>query len=232
MDAITLLKNDHRTVEDLFKKFEKAGDSAHKSKQKLVERMIQELSIHAAVEETTFYPFVKGVDEELTSDVLESLEEHHVVKWLLSELDGLSPSAERFDAKVTVLMENVRHHVEEEEKDMFPLVRKKLSRDQLQELGGLIERAKKVAPIRPHPKAPDEPPGNVMTAVVSGFIDRVRAAAAKTTHKATTRGRRAVSTRANQTRKRTARTSTARTSTARKPTARKSTARKSTARTR
>jgi hemerythrin superfamily protein len=79
MDALTLLQSDHRTVDDLFKKFEKAGESAQKTTGKLVERMIQELSVHAAVEETTFYPFVKGVNEELQSDVLESLEEHHVV---------------------------------------------------------------------------------------------------------------------------------------------------------
>ena len=74
----------------------------------------------------------------------------------------MSPEAERYDAKVTVLIESVRHHVEEEEQDMFPRVRKALSREQLSELGDLIERAKKVAPTRPHPKAPDEPPGNAI----------------------------------------------------------------------
>jgi len=210
MDAITLLKKDHQAVEDLFKRFEKAGGNAHKSKQRLVERMISELSMHAAVEEMTFYPFVKGVNEELTSDVLESLEEHHVVKWLLSELDGLSADAERFNAKVTVLMENVRHHVKEEEKEMFPLVRKALSRDQLNELGDLLERAKKTAPTRPHPRAPDEPPGNAMSGLVSGFIDRVRDAAKTATKRAAANGRRQVATRTSQTHKRAPRKTTAR----------------------
>src|SRR3954454_17529937 len=114
MDAITLLKNDHKTVEELFKKFEKAGDSAKKAKARLVDKMIEELAVHATIEEMTFYPFVKGVSEELTDDVLESLEEHHIVKWVLSELENLTPEDERYDAKVTVLIENVRHHVEEE----------------------------------------------------------------------------------------------------------------------
>ena len=232
MDAITLLKNDHRTVEDLFKKFEKAGDGAQKTKQKLVERMIYELAVHAAVEEMTFYPFVKGVNDKLTDDVLESLEEHHVVKWVLIELDGMSPDAERYDAKVTVLIESVRHHVEEEEQDMFPRVRKAMTREQLADLGDLIERAKTVAPTRPHPKAPDEPPGNAMAGLVAGLIDRVRSAAATATAKAAATGRRRLAGRkaAPPTRKSTARKSTTRKATARKSTTRKSTARKSNAR--
>ncbi|HEY2815457.1 MAG TPA: hemerythrin domain-containing protein [Acidimicrobiales bacterium] len=231
MDAITLLKNDHQTVEGLFKRFEKAGDGAHKMKQKLVERMIRELSMHAAVEEMAFYPFVKGINDEVTDNVLESLEEHHVVKWQLSELDGLSSEAERFDAKVTVLIENVRHHVKEEEKDMFPRVRKALSRDQLAELGDLIVRAKKVSPTRPHPKAPDEPPGNAVAGLVAGLIDRVRDSAASVTAKAATTGRQTLASRnGRRTRKAAPRKSTARKSTARKSTARRSTARKSTAR--
>jgi len=174
MDAITLLKNDHKTVNELFKKFEKAGANAHKTKAKLVEQIIHELAIHAAIEEVAFYPFIKGVSPDVTDDVLESLEEHHVVKWLLSELEGMSPKAERFDAKVTVLIENVRHHVEEEEQDMFPRVRKLLSRSDLQELGEALANAKKIAPTHPHPKAPDEPPFNAIASVVSALIDRAR----------------------------------------------------------
>jgi hemerythrin superfamily protein len=189
MDAITLLKNDHKTVEDLFKKFEQAGDGAKKTKAKIVERIIQELAIHAAIEEMAFYPFIKGVNDEITDDVLESLEEHHVVKWVLSELEGMSPDAERFDAKVTVLIENVRHHVEEEETEMFPLVRKALSRSDLDELGDLLAQAKKTAPTHPHPKAPDEPPGNAIAGLVSGLVDRVRDSMKDATRKSASRVR-------------------------------------------
>src|SRR3954451_18464740 len=86
MDAITVLRNDHRTVEELFKKFEKAGPNAHKTKARLVEKIIRELAMHAAIEEMAFYPAVKGTNDKLTDTVLESLEEHHVVKWVLGEL--------------------------------------------------------------------------------------------------------------------------------------------------
>ncbi|GGQ13480.1 hypothetical protein GCM10010140_49500 [Streptosporangium pseudovulgare] len=85
-----------------------------------------------------------------TSDhVLESVEEHHVVAWLLSELKGMDPKDERFDAKVTVLIENVRHHVKEEEEDWFPQVREALGRNRLQELGERMEKAKAEAPSDP-----------------------------------------------------------------------------------
>ncbi|MFI6115106.1 hemerythrin HHE cation-binding protein [Kitasatospora sp. NPDC051164] len=77
--------------------------------------------------------------------MLESIEEHHVVVWMLSELAGLDPQDERFDAKMTVLMENVRHHVEEEEQDWFPDVRKAMGRNRLQELGDRLEEAKRTA---------------------------------------------------------------------------------------
>jgi hemerythrin superfamily protein len=174
MDAITLLKQDHETVESLFSKFEAAGDRAKKTKRDLVDRMIRELSVHAVIEEAVFYPAVRGCSDELRDHVLESLEEHHVVKWLLSELDGMAPDHERFDAKVTVLAESVRHHVKEEEREFFPKVRKAFDRSALNELGEMLETAKKTAPTHPHPKAPDEPPGNVVSGVVSSFVDRVR----------------------------------------------------------
>src|SRR3954454_6960376 len=113
MDAITLLKDDHKTVEQLFKRFEKAGDRATTEKRRVVDRIIEELSMHAAIEEQVFYPVVRATVDKTEDEVLESLEEHHIVKWVLSELERMDPADERFDAKVTVLMENVRHHVRE-----------------------------------------------------------------------------------------------------------------------
>ena len=120
MDAITLLKTDHKTVEKLFKQFEKAGDRATLTKGKLVAGMVKELSVHAAIEEQVFYPAVRHEAPEASDYVLDSLEEHHIVKWLLSELDGMTPDDERFDSKVRVLIENVRYHVGEEETQLFP----------------------------------------------------------------------------------------------------------------
>src|SRR5580700_10244925 len=128
MDAITLLKGDHRAVQRLFKQFERTGDNAVIEKRRLVDRIIEELSIHADIEERLFYPAVRATVPGTEAMALESLEEHHIVKWVLSELDGMDPGDERFDAKVTVLIENVRHHVEEEETDLFPRVRDELGR--------------------------------------------------------------------------------------------------------
>ena len=98
-DAIAVLKQDHREVEQLFKRFEKAGENAHRTKGQLVASMIEALSRHAAIEEMVFYPAVRREVPKQESTVLEALEEHHVVKWLLSELEALDPAAERFDAK-------------------------------------------------------------------------------------------------------------------------------------
>src|SRR5690349_3700777 len=98
MDAIRILKDDHKTVEQLF------------------------------------YPVARATVPGTDDIVLESLEEHHVVKWVLSELDGMDPRDERFDAKVSVLIENVRHHVKEEENDFFPKVRDELGRGALADL--------------------------------------------------------------------------------------------------
>jgi hemerythrin superfamily protein len=175
MNAITLLKNDHKTVEDLFKRFEKLGPRAVKSKQDVVERIIRELSIHAAIEEMLFYPTIREAataDSDSDDMVLESLEEHHIVKWVLSELERMPADHERFDAKVTVLIENVRHHVEEEEKDLFPKVNKLLGRSALDELGDAMAQAKKTVPTRPHPRSPDEPPGNLVAGAGAALVDK------------------------------------------------------------
>lgn len=173
MDAITLLKQDHQTVEKLFKKFEKTGDRAYVERRRIVDQIIEELSVHAAIEEQLFYPVTRQTVPETEDIALESLEEHHVVKWVLHELERMDPQDERFKAKVTVLIENVRHHVEEEESDYFPKVRAELGRNDLAELGEAMEEAKATAPTKPHPMAPDEPPANLVTGPSAGVVDRV-----------------------------------------------------------
>src|SRR6478609_7150475 len=108
------------------------------------------------------------------SGVLEALEEHHVAKWLLSELEGLDPAAERFDAKATVLIESVRHHVKEEEQELFPKVRARIERRRLVELGAELRDAKRRAPTHPHPRSPDEPPGNLLVGGAVAVMDKAR----------------------------------------------------------
>ena len=174
MDAIALLRQDHRAVEKLFKQFEKAGPRAHKTRRDVVQRVIRELAVHAAIEEQVFYPAVREAVPDTEDEVLESLEEHHIVKWTLAELDGMDPEHERFVAKMTVLIESVRHHVEEEENELFPEVREALTRKQLAELGDAMAEAKKRAPTRPHPRAPDTPPGNLVAGAGAALLDKAR----------------------------------------------------------
>jgi hemerythrin superfamily protein len=173
MDAITLLKDDHKAVEALFKRFEKAGEKAYTEKRAVVERIIESLAKHAAIEEQLFYPVVRATVPETEDIALESLEEHHIVKWVLSELETMAPEDERFDAKVTVLIENVRHHVKEEEGEFFPKVRDELGRGALSDLGDAMAAAEKIAPTHPHPRSPDTPPGNLLAGTAAGIADRI-----------------------------------------------------------
>ncbi|HZG93747.1 MAG TPA: hemerythrin domain-containing protein [Mycobacteriales bacterium] len=223
MDALTLLKNDHKTVEKLFKRFEKAEKSGGEDRKAIVDEVVRELSMHAAVEEQVFYPAVREGVEEAEDVVLEGLEEHHIVKWTLSELDGMSADHERFNAKMSVLIESVRHHVEEEEGEMFPKVRSALGRKRLAEIGALMEQAKQVAPTKPHPRQPDEPPGNLVTglsaAVVDRAVDVAKGATAAAADKVTGRSGGAAKTTAG---KRTAATKSAATKSAAKGAAKSS----------
>jgi hemerythrin-like domain-containing protein len=173
MDAITMLKDDHKTVEQLFKRFEKAGPRAYVEKRDIVDRIIDELSVHAAIEEQLFYPVARATVPGTEDLALESLEEHGVAKWVLADLEKMSPEDERFDAKVKVLIESVRHHIEEEEQDLFPKVRDELGRNDLSELGEAMAKAKAVAPTHPHPRSPDTPPANFVVGTAAGIVDRV-----------------------------------------------------------
>jgi hemerythrin superfamily protein len=171
MDALTLLKADHEAVETKFARFEALGPRAVKSKAAVVADVIEALSVHAAIEEQVLYPALRDRLAEDEDQVLEALEEHHVVKWTLSELDGMNPDHERFDAKFTVLIENARHHVKEEESELFPKVRGAFTRTELAELGDALADAKVTAPTKPHPRSPDEPPMNEVAAAVTNPFD-------------------------------------------------------------
>ncbi len=152
-DAIVLLKEDHKTVKRLFRDFERASGDTQR-KQELVREIIAELTAHTYLENEIMYPLVRTFLPALEDDVLESYEEHHVVDVLARELLELDPTNEHFDAKTTVLIENVRHHVEEEETDWFPKVRAGMSRKDLLDIGAQIELMRPSAPRDPRdPKA-------------------------------------------------------------------------------
>jgi len=137
-----MLKEDHKQVEQLFKKLEK-GDLS------VVPEICDALTLHAQLEETLFYPEVRTEVEDAADDVYEAVEEHHLVKILVSELQEMSDADEAYKAKATVLTELVRHHVEEEEGEMFPEVRAALKRKRLQEIG------EKMAAVKDRVAGPD-----------------------------------------------------------------------------
>lgn len=148
-DAIELLVQDHRKVGALFNEYEELTGDAPDRKRRIVDDLIHELSVHAAIEEELLYPFIR--DEVPGGDKLadEGLHEHQQVKELLVDLEGLEPHDARFDQKVASLIKDVRHHVEEEENQLFPRLRETVGDEQIVELGLRLETAKKTAPTRP-----------------------------------------------------------------------------------
>ena len=142
MDAITLLKEDHEKVSGIFEKLEPTTERGVKTRDELFAQLKQELDIHAHIEETIFYPVLKR-EAETREITLEGFEEHHVIKTLLGELEETAPDTEEWGAKLKVLKENVEHHVEEEEGEMFPTAREVFSKQQFEELGARMEAEKK-----------------------------------------------------------------------------------------
>jgi hemerythrin-like domain-containing protein len=142
MDAIKLLKDDHKQVKELFREYESAGDRAYQKKSRIAEQAFRELEVHSKLEEQIFYPAVaaKGTKDQKEL-VAQGVQEHHIVDVLIGELKALSPENEEFDPKFTVLIENVEHHIEEEEGELLPDAEKKLGKD-VERLGEEMLRLK------------------------------------------------------------------------------------------
>lgn len=141
MDVFKLLKSDHEKVAGIMDKIEGTTERALKTREELFTQLKTELDIHAEIEEKIFYPVLKKAEE--SRDItLEAFEEHRLVKQLLNELDAEAKDDEKWTAKFTVLKENVEHHVEEEEGEMFKKARKVLTKEEIEELGTRMEEAK------------------------------------------------------------------------------------------
>lgn len=172
MDAIELLKHDHRMVEQLFRDY--AAAKSDEQRRGVVEIMIRELSKHAALEELTVYPFAKSLLPDGAVDVDEHLSEHMAVKKTLAALDKLSAGDASEKQLVGELEHEVIQHVEEEESRFMPALRAAVDDDALTELGEQLDAAKRLAPTRPHPNIPDEPPAEAVLGAVGAIYDRLR----------------------------------------------------------
>lgn len=173
-DAIELLTQDHRTVEMLFGQYQTAtGDR----RRELAEEIIKDLSVHAAIEEQMLYPGVRQALPNGDDLANEALSEHAQVKELLDALEGKRGDKPEAASIIERVKNAVRHHVDEEEGRLFPALRQHLSAELLRGMGESMAKAKSMAPTRPHPAAPDTPPGNLIAGPAVAMIDKVRDAA-------------------------------------------------------
>ena len=143
MDALELLKSDHDIVRQLFSDFEEAQEAEDDGRMgEVAERIFHELEVHTAIEEEVFYPEAEAAGPEVEELVKEGVQEHHVVEVLMGELRDLQPGDEEFAPKMTVLIENVEHHAEEEETEMFPQLRDAFGDERLERMGEALRHAK------------------------------------------------------------------------------------------
>jgi hemerythrin-like domain-containing protein len=141
MDAMSLLKEDHRKVKKLLAELESTTERGVKTREELFTKVKQELVIHEAIEEEIFYPALK--EHPKTKDIaLEAYEEHHVVDTVMAEIEGVAYDDEKWGAKFTVMKENLEHHIEEEEGEMFKQARQVFDQDELAQLGESMKARK------------------------------------------------------------------------------------------
>jgi hemerythrin superfamily protein len=171
-DVVDDIITDHREVEEVFKEIEKTDDA--QQRRELVEHVIAELVRHSVGEEQYVYPTARRVlpDGDKVAD--HELEEHAKAEKVMKQIEKTDTDDQQFDELVRKLMEDIRHHIEDEEGDLLPKLRQACSEADLQELGEKFENAKKMAPTRPHPAAPDRPPANKILGPGAGLIDRMR----------------------------------------------------------
>jgi hemerythrin superfamily protein len=145
MDAVTLIKKDHQTVEALFRRYEKLGPRAYRQAGHIRDRVCQELTTHAAVEEQVLYPEARRVRGKAEDMVEQAEDEHGQAKKAIAKLQRLSPKSVKFPGAMGRLMGGVRHHVKEEESELLPKLEKAMSKAELEKLGKRLASAKREA---------------------------------------------------------------------------------------
>ncbi len=170
-DAIQLLTTDHTEVEQMFTQVETLPEGD--TRDETVAAIIRELSIHAAIEEQVLYPAMRKALPDGETLVQEAIDEHQQVKETLAAIERADTPADRGPLLVQ-LIGNVRHHVDEEETELFPKLRASIGSDELQDMGSKLAAAKKMAPTHPHPNAPNTPPGNIVGGAAAAVLDKAR----------------------------------------------------------
>jgi len=178
-DVIEVLEHDHREVEEMFSELESLRgadtEDAKSRRKKLTETVTVELVRHSVAEEVLVYP---QVDDKISKEEADhAREEHAEAEETLTRLEKLDADDPVFEAELSTLMEEIRHHVEDEEGQMFAEMRRVIDEDELRKLGSRVEAFKKVAPTRPHPNVPNEPLPRTAAGPAASLFDRMRDAA-------------------------------------------------------
>ncbi|MEU9351279.1 hemerythrin domain-containing protein [Streptomyces griseoloalbus] len=172
-NVIEELVTDHREVEEIFGKIEELPPG-HKDRKVYADQATIELVRHSVAEEAYLYPAVREHVREGDALADKELEDHAKAEQIMKDLERCDAGDAEFDRLVGALMSEIREHIADEEQNLFPLLRASCSTDALDQLGDKVRQAKKTAPTRPHPAAPDKPPANKLLAPGAGMVDRLR----------------------------------------------------------
>ncbi|MET8247639.1 hemerythrin domain-containing protein [Streptomyces sp. NPDC005202] len=172
-DVIQELTTDHREVEEIFTQIEAlpTGDGRRKD---LADQATIELIRHSVAEEMHLYPAVRQYLSDGDAIADREIQDHSEAERTMKELEGCQADDPQFDQLISRLMREIREHVRDEEHNLFPQLRQAAAPEDLEQLGEKVRRAKKTAPTRPHPVAPDTPPANKILAPGAGLVDRIR----------------------------------------------------------
>jgi hemerythrin-like domain-containing protein len=175
-DVIEILEHDHREVEEMFAELESlrgaSSDADRERRKTLTEQVTIELVRHSVAEEVLVYPRVE--DEVGKDEVEHAREEHAEAEETLARLEKLDADDPGFDDELATLMAEIRHHIEDEEGEMFAHMRKVIDQEQLRKLGAQVEAFKKVAPTRPHPNVPNKALPRLAAGPAASLFDRMR----------------------------------------------------------
>ena len=175
-DVIEVLEHDHREVEEMFQELESlrgaTGDDVKARRKELADQVTIELVRHSVAEEVLVYP---KVESRISKEEAEhAREEHAEAEETLHRLEKLDPDDPAFDDELATLMKEIRHHISDEEGEMFAHMRQIMDPEELRTLGSRVEAFKKVAPTRPHPNVPNEPLPRIAAGPAASLLDRMR----------------------------------------------------------